>query len=280
MISKSWSAALCTVAALAGLAGCSGNSGGGGGSKGGTGGGGSSAGYIYLSGNWEIQATPTSATTPFTALAGFINEQGQNPGVDDLTTAALQVQPSGCYVNATTIPLQGSTQGVDLSLLSFPVNSQFLTIKAKKDATATHLTGSYSISGGCADGATGTLTGTEYADLTGTYAGTVTGSNPAKTMQLDLTQFTQGTGDGVFLEQGSANFTGFACFTKGQLASQNGAVLGSAVSLTFTTNDTGGAQVVMTGTMDSAAQTLTLTSINVNGGTCPGAQGAATLTKQ
>jgi hypothetical protein len=272
---RTFAGGLLAVSVAAGLSGCSGNSGG----K--PGGGGSTnpgANYIYLTGNWEIQATSTAGTAPFTSLAGFINEQGQNPGVDDLTTAALQVQPSGCYVNATTVPLQGSTQGNDLSLLSFPVNGQTMTIKGTKDATATHFTGSYAIAGGCADGATGTLAGTQYAALSGTYSGAVTG-DAAQTLQLSVTQFTQGTGDGVFLVSGSAVFSGFSCFTKGTLASEDGAVIGSAVKLTFATNDSGGAQAVLTGTIDSAADTLTLSSIAVTGGSCPGAIGAAVLTK-
>ena len=270
-------AALCLAAvAINGLAGCSGNSGSGSGSGGGTPPTNPGKGYIYLTGNWEIQATATTGTAPFTSLAGFINEQGQNPGVDDVTTAALQAQPSSCYANATSIPMQGNTEAANISLLSFPVNGQVMTIKGKKDATSTHFSAAYSISGGCANGAAGTLAGTQYAALTGTYSGAIT-SDAAQTLQLNLTQFTQGTGDGVFLVSGSAAFTGFSCFTKGTLASQDGAVIGSGVNLTFATNDSAGAQAVMTGTIDAAADTLTLSSITVKGGSCPGSLGAATL---
>jgi hypothetical protein len=136
---KAPATAFCAIAVIVcALSGCSSNSGGGPGKTNPDPG----KDYVYLTGNWEIQATSTAGTAPFSALAGFINEQGQNPGVDDLTTAALQVQPSSCYVNATSIPLQGSVQAADISLLSFPVNGQVLTIKGTKDATATHVSGS------------------------------------------------------------------------------------------------------------------------------------------
>ncbi len=261
--------------AMGGLAGCtvSGHPGSGGGGTG-------APSYVYLTGNWQIDMTNTTAPVPFTALSGFINEQGDNPGTDDLTTAALQAKPGDCYVSAVTIPLQGSTQGDHLGLHSFSVNGQFVTISATKDSTATHFTGTYTVSGGCANGAAGTLSGTKYAPLTGTYTGPITGSSPAKTIQLALTQYTTGTGDGVFLISGTAAFTGFTCFTQGTMPSTAGWVSGSSASLTFNTNDASGAQVVLTGTFDSTAHTLTLSSVQITGGSCSGSVGGATLTLQ
>src|SRR6266702_1058067 len=158
------------LSVIAGLTGC-GTSGYPGSAS--SGGSGSSAGYIYLTGNWQFQATTPSGPVPFTALAGFINEQGDKPGVDDLTTAAFQAQPSTCYLGAPVIPLQGSTQGTALGLRSFSVNGQYVTINATKDSTATHLNGTYKVDGGCASGASGTLSGTKYAPLTGTYSGSL-----------------------------------------------------------------------------------------------------------
>jgi hypothetical protein len=244
------------------------------------GGGGGGGNYVYLSGNWQFQATPTNSPTPFTALAGFINEQGQNPGVDDLTTAALQVVPGDCYVNATVIPMQGSTQGANLHLESFSDNGQVLTIRAKKDSTATQLSGTYSIAGGCADGATGNITGVQYANMTGTYTGTIDGKTPAETVTLKLSQFVQGSGDGTFLVSGTGTFSGISCFSSGTLASPDGGVVGSAVSLLFSTNAPSGAKLNLAGSIDPTADTLTLSTMNVSGGTCAGSLGTATLKRQ
>jgi hypothetical protein len=263
-----------TIMMMVTLVSCSNNGPPGGGKH--TGGGDGS--YIYLSGNWEVQTSPTSSPTPFTSLAGFINEQGQNPGVDDLTTVAFQATPGSCYEDATVIPLKGSTQGANLHVESFSVNGQVLTIKAKKDVTATHLNGTYSISGGCANGATGTISGTEYANMTGTYAGSINGSSPTETLSLNLSQYVQGSGNGAFLVSGKGAFSGISCFSTAALASQNGAVVGSSVSLLFNTNDPRGAQLQLTGSIDPSANTFTLSEIQVIGGSCPGSLGTATLT--
>jgi hypothetical protein len=45
----------------------------------------------------------------------------------------------------------------------------------------------------------------------------------------------------------------------------------------FTTND---GEVLMTGTIDAAASTLTLSSIQISGGSCSGTLGSATLLRQ
>lgn len=235
---------------------------------------------MFLTGNWEFQATPTAGPTPFTALAGFINEQSQEPGTYDLTTAAFQATPSACYDSAITIPLQGATENTALKLASFSVNGQYITFSGTKDTTATHLTGTYTISGGCAKGATGTLSGTRYAQLVGTYAGSIAGTTPAQTMTLTLAQFVQGTGQGDFLISGNAVFTGSACFTKGTMAGTAGSVLGSGVSLTFNTDDASGAQVIVNGTFDPGATTITATSVQVTGGSCATTYTGATLAKQ
>src|SRR5258708_38124127 len=164
---------------MGGLAGCtlSGHPGGGGGGTG-------AHSYVYMTGNWQIDMTNTTAPVPFTALSGFINEQGDNPGTDDLTTAALQAKPGDCYVSAVTIPLQGSTQGDHLGLHSFSVNGQFVTISATKDSTATHFTGTYTVSGGSANGAAGKLSGSKDGPLTSTYSGPLPGSRPAEKVQV------------------------------------------------------------------------------------------------
>lgn len=258
------------------LSGCA-NPGSGPGSSGSGSGSGNST-YPSFTGNWEIQVTPKNGPTPFTALAGFIYESGQ--GTSEFLTASLQAQPSTCYTDAVIIPLYGGTDKSGLNLTSFSVNGQVLSINVQADTAGTQFSGNYSIKGGCADGASGTLTGTEYAAVDGTYAGTITGSSPAETMSLDLSQYIQGTGSGAFLVTGSATFTGISCFSQGTLASTNGTVIGNAVNLTFNTNDPEAAQLTVAGTIDTAAKTLTLTSIQVVGGSCPGSLGTATLTLQ
>jgi hypothetical protein len=232
-----------------------------------------------LTGNWQFQVTPTTGPTPFTSLSGFIDELNEDPGVNDSATATLQAQSSTCFVDTTLIPLQGTVQGTQLSLYSFSIVNQFVSIAATEDSTATHMTGTYTIGGGCANGAAGTLAGTEYAPLTGGYAGGIAGDTPEKTLNLNLSQLTQGSGDGTFLVSGSATFSGFSCFTEGTLASMGSFVSGSSVNLTFNTDDVSDARLLLAGTIDPAADTLTLSSIRVTGGVCSGSAWGATLTR-
>jgi hypothetical protein len=178
----------------------------------------------------------------------------------------------------TFIPLEGTVQGTAVGLHSFSVNGQYVTITATKNTKATQLTGTYSVSGGCANGAAGNITGTRYAILNGAYAGTIAGGG--QSIQVNVAQNTQGTGSGNFFVSGSATFAGISCFTTGTMAAENGSIIGNTVVLNFATNDPNGAQAVLTGQIDPAADTLTLSSVDVTGGSCAGSLGGATLTLQ
>lgn len=263
------------------LAGCSrGNgtsgSGGGSGAGGGSGSGGGTA--VIVSGNWQIQFTPTNSPAPISSLAGYLHEEGQ--GSSQFLTAALQAQTSGCFVDASTVPMYGGVSGNFLGLTSFGIDGQTLSIDVTANAGGNQFSGDYSIAGGCADGAKGTATGTQYASLTGTYAGSVTGSSPSETLALSLSQAAEGTGTGTFPLSGEVTFSGITCFSQGTLDSQNGSVIGNSVTMLFTTNDTQGAEVQIAGTVDAAASTLTLSSIQIVGGSCSGSLGSATLLRQ
>lgn len=239
-------------------------------------------GYIFLTGNWQFQITPDAGTTaPFTTMAGFINEQGQNPGNFDESTAVFQIQPAtGCYDNAPVIPLSGNVQGTVAKYSGFSVNGQYFNLTMTRNTAGDQLTGTYKDSGGCVKGVTGTVTGTKYTALTGTYAGPIGANTPAPTVSLTTTQGGQGTGDGVTEVGGNATFTGFTCFTKGSLSVGDSYVLGSAVVLTVNTNDPTHAQAILTGTFDSGATTVAITSVQVTSGSCSGNYGASNLTKQ
>lgn len=234
----------------------------------------------YITGNWVIQLTATSGGTPFTQFAGFIDEdQSATDGKNDATAALQGESPDACYAGADVMPLFGNVTGATVYFYSFDVNGQYFTINATKNTGSTQMTGTYSVAGGCDNGAAGTLTGTRYAVLNGTYSGSVT-ANAAETMNLKLTQNTGGTGAGTFFVSGSATFQGISCFTTGTMADTSGTILGNAVQLAFTTNEANGSQVILAGTIDPTADTLTITSANIQGGDCSASLGGATLTLQ
>lgn len=236
-----------------------------------------------LTGNWQVAVTPTSGGPLFQSLSGFIFEQAGAIGSQQFTTSAFKIQgPTACYYGSATIPSQGYSTGGGgvLEQRSFSVNGQFMVVNATIDPSGATFNGSYVINGGCANSAAGTLIGTSYKSLTGTYSGPVDGTNSAKTISVAVTQYVQGNGDGIFLVTGSGNFTGFPCFSTGTLPDTQGAVSGSFANLAFNTTDPTKAQLVLDGTFNVAADTLTLSSINVTSGSCSGSYGTATLKKQ
>ncbi len=273
-------AATLGLAVVCGLAGCGGTVTTPGGS--GDGGGGTlvpAADYPFLTGNWVFQLAPTSGGTPFTTLSGFINETNQEPGIYDLTTMVLQSSPgSNCYEAYSVIPAQGAVKGSSVFVSSFSVNGQFLYITLQKDSTGSKLDGTYLITQGCAAESKGTIHGVRYTSLTGTYTGSIAGTSPAQTVQLALTQASQGTGKGEFYVSGSATFNGPSCFTQGTLVPTESIVIGDSAVLTVTATD--GSKVVLSGTFDVAAKTLSLSSIQIVGGSCAAQLGSASLTKQ
>ena len=236
--------------------------------------------YKFLTGNWQFTTSPTTGSATFGAFAGFIDEQSIDPGVDDPTTASLQIQePAMCFLGTIVVPFQGDTKGTAVGFQSFNDVSQFLSISATADATATHLNGTYAVGGGCASGSMGTLSGTKYDPLVGTYDGPVTGSTSTSALSLALNQTLLANGNGSFNVTGSGTFQGNACFTQGTLTADS-YVVGSAVNLVLTTNEAGGSTVTLTGTFDPTADMINVANLTTSGGACSGTGGTATLTLQ
>lgn len=237
---------------------------------------GNSANVPDSTGNWVVQVTAKSGTAPFTTLSGYINEQ--RVGSTDPTTGTfLPGSPASCYTGTDNIPMQGVIQELRLHLVSFGLDQQVLDISAAKDTTSTHFTGTYSVTGGCADGAAGTVTATRYDALSGAFKGTVTGSSPAQTIALSLTQFSGGTGDARFLVTGSATVANIACFTGGSLAMGDGTVVGGHVQMHFVSPQK--AAMDIAGDFDPGATSITVSSVAFTGSGCPTVTGPITLTK-
>ena len=232
--------------------------------------------FSNFTGNWVLQFTTTSGATEFTQLAGFINDVG---GSQDWATAATQGTLSDCLTGQTFIPWYGNINGTSLKLYSYLITGEALTLTATANSTYTQFTGTYSLGGPCADGAAGNVVGTRYADLTGTYSGSLS-SNAGQTLQLDLTQNKVATGNGTFFVTGTAKLQGFSCFTSATIAPNAGMIVGNNVQLQFTTNESPSSTLTVSGTIDPKADTLTVTSVQVSGGQCSGSFGGGSLTRQ
>jgi len=248
------------------------------------GGGGTTTANPTATGNWQFNLTPTAGGTLFPSITGYVVDDTSDSSSAKFTTAEM-TETSTTSCNGGTIPIffTGSTTGAGIELGSLSINGQILSMEASLNSTSTTMEGSYSVSGGCANGAAGTFTGTEYDTLTGAFTGNINDSGATRAVTLNITQNGQGNGDGVFLEKGTATFTGFSCFSTGTLVVPTSYVTGSTVSMTINTPDPSGAQVILNGTFDVGADTITLpaSSITVTAGTCKGtysASGATSLT--
>ncbi len=233
------------------------------------------ADFLAITGNWQMTGTGSAKGGPATpiTLSGVIAEQGNTSS--RFTTSTLEVQ-SPCYADAQIVPLDGQVTSARVQLGSFDVKAQTLTLDASKSSDANQLTGTYTIAGGCADGQAGNFTGQRVSNFQGTYSGTAAG----KTVAVTVLQDQNGTGGGYFVVTGSAQFTGFSCITGAQIGLGGGTISGTNVSLALTANDAAKSQVRLAGQLDLPAQTLTLSTATVSGGSCDANLGSLVLTKQ
>jgi hypothetical protein len=254
------------------MAGCAPPSGSGGGTGGGgTGGGGT--GSTALTGNWSFQVNPTG-TAPFTYLSGFVDET--SGGVTPSTTASLQVQSNSCFANTKVLDLAGYTDSNLTQLNSFPSYDQTVSFGLSTQCSAgISLCGTYSVAGGCGAGETGQVLGTLYTPLNGTFQ---TGSTASPTLSLVISQSPLGSGEGTFEVSGTLAFTGASCLTTATIDSSQSYLSGSTLSLVATTNAVGGALLSLNGTMNPAASTIKVNTIDLAGNTCLSSLTGVTLT--
>jgi hypothetical protein len=233
----------------------------------------------YLTGNW--QGTVTASTgSPVTSFAGSVTETSSVSSAGQYTMALLQFQ-GPCFTASPLLPMQGDISAGALGLDSYTVNGQTVHIMAAANSTGTALTGSYSVQGGCASGATGSFSAARYPPLTGTYSGSVamSGSAAVKAV-LTLTQGTDPTGSGTFLLTGTLSLAGTGCSLSATAASATAnAVHGSQAAVTLNATDGSGGIATVSGTFDAGATVFTPAVFSVQGGSCAGTYTSGPLTK-
>jgi hypothetical protein len=222
----------------------------------GSGGGGTTVPDTSLIGNWRFQVTSTG-NVPFTTLSGFVNEVG-TAGNSTVTTASLQIQSNGCFANTKVLDFEGFTKSPLSQLTSFPAESQVVTLGVSQQCTGVSLCGTYTIAGGCADTATGSIVGVLYSQLAGTFS---TASSAPAGLKITINQSSQGTGQGGFQVYGSMTFTGLSCAMSGSIDSTQSFLSGSSLHLVSTTNAAVNPQLIIDANIDPTATTLTLNAV-------------------
>lgn len=122
--------------------------------------------------NWQLSATSTNPARPSPAqISGTIIPTGS------AVTAALHVDGWTCFDQQTTITLTGTLNAGNISITSASINGQVVTLAGtitKKSNFPDALNGTYTISGGCADGDDGNVTGFSVYSVRGNWAGNLT----------------------------------------------------------------------------------------------------------
>jgi len=122
--------------------------------------------------NWQLSATSINPAGPSPAkIAGTIIPTG------GAVAAALHAHGWKCFDQQTTITLTGTQTAGNISMTSASVNGQVVTFAGaitKKSNFPDVFNGTYTVSGGCADGDHGNVTGFSVYSMTGNWAGNLT----------------------------------------------------------------------------------------------------------
>lgn len=252
--------------------------------------------YADLSGNWGFASTSSTNTSgsPDSYVGGVLTGSASSntvTGTFHVVNVADPFGTSGCLSMYTDVPVTGSIDtSNNVKLTSSSVNGQIVNVSLVYSPQSGYgtATGTYSIAGGCAGGETGSLKGSTYNNISGSWAGSVksNSTNLSYSVNGTITQPTTPTTDGIFTLSGSINFPNSQCFGTGTIQSSNNAsVLGGGLALiTITAPD-----AVSSGTFDtinvwalitdpSTAKNMTM-NYSVSGGVCDGDAGAGTLTR-
>jgi len=141
------------------------------------------------------------SNAPLVALEGAFNVSAGS--------VSAVLQPFGrCFDwDVNRVRFTGARSGNIIELQGEPNQSQVVRITVTLSSGGDSAQGTYTISGGCAAGSSGPITG-RRVNYTGAWTGMM-GSFP---LQLDMLMATTPDADGNFVVSGTATFSGTSCF--------------------------------------------------------------------
>jgi hypothetical protein len=188
--------------------------------------------------DWQFSTTSTVGMPPL-SIAGTITVSGNS------VSGAVHVSGSNCFDRLTTIGLAGTLAGGNLSLTSASVAGQVATFAGNLTDPGPYFpeqfSGTYAISGGCAGGDQGNVSGVKVGSMGGYWAGDLTsGTGDINRLTVTLAQGSA-TPEGIFGLTGTAFFEVGTCFTSAKILSgtfpAGSYVIGSSVSLEIQTDN-------------------------------------------
>ena len=159
-----------------------------------------------ITGNWQFSATSTALPgTPSATIAGNITQ------TEDVLSGTMHIDGWSCFEKLTTVSLAGTlTAESKFSLTSASIDGQVISLSgivSKKGSGFPYsLKAIYSVSGGCADGDQGDVTGTDIDSIAGFWAASwTTAGGESIHVNYNLKQGNADS-DGNFALTGTATF--------------------------------------------------------------------------
>jgi hypothetical protein len=151
------------------------------------------------SGNWQFTAPSTIPGKAPLTFAGSLGYTGK------ALSGTLHVDGSDCFDRLTSIGFTNTATGTSTSLTSSVIDGQIVTLAGNFDAYT--FNGTYSIKGGCAAGAQGSITGVNINNIGANLSGTFTNS-AQKTFKVAgaIAQSGSASPDGNFPITGTVTF--------------------------------------------------------------------------
>jgi hypothetical protein len=254
---------------------------------------GSTNNLALTQGNWSVTATSTATPqhrnpqTPNVSnvsfyVGGNLTQAGSN------ITGTMYITGSECFDPSNQVNFTGTVHDKAITLTSPALDGQVITVAAT-GTDAADLTGTYSVAGGCDDGDSGTVTANAVPSISATWSGTLvnasslTNGNVSATISIALAQAATASSDGTFALTGNITYTNSVCSVSGTVGA------GSFVSGQFVLINAGtidqsegtGSFTFGLAPLDSATAPANMTGgYTVNDGDCAGDIQTLTLTKQ
>ena len=267
-------AALVCAITAAGIAGCGGNS--------------QPAGTpANITGNWVLKVSMGAAGGD-RSIAAYLNS---NNGIVSGNAVVYGACPTDCVGGCCGGPfcagfsssLSGTIDAKGNLMLGSAVPSGGPVFSMTATAGQGQLSnGAFTLSGSCP--AQGTIAGTEYPTLAGTYSGALTSSNSGKSFQITETvnQSTSLNSSGYFDVSAAADLSGYSCVTSTTEAvplDLNSAFLGDSFDVNM--NSTPGGRLYLSGTISPDGKTMSASyQFDPPSSSCNLDYGTGTLTLQ
>ena len=226
-------------------------------------------------GNWSMAATSNGSAGSFN-IGGNLSQSGSS-------LAGTMYVVGSCISTSEQVAFTGSVSGSNVTLSSSGGSGQVITLNLT--GTASSLTGTYTVSGGCDTGDSGTVVATPVASVTGTWNAPIVNDgngDPNVTLSMALTEATTASTNGSFALTGTLTYTGSTCSVTGTITQAS--ITGHYVVINANTVEYDGSSGSFTytqGLLNNPSSPTTMTgTYNVIEGLCDGDLATVTFTKQ